>query len=351
MTVRRGYLLTTDISGYTRFLVESELQHAKEILDTLLSTTIASIKAPVTVLNTRGDAVLAYVAETNFLQPQSLLESMREIYFDFHRRLSFMDLNTTCECNACANIGGLDLKVFLHHGDYIEQDLDGNAELQGADVILANLLMKNHVKEALRLEGYGLITDQAVEAMGAQDLVDTMTPHHETYEHFGHVPVRVWDLHREWIDEQARNRRTVEVDSKWVVESVGTPAPQWTAWDVATDKDQKRIYYDMLSVDRVDSLGGRVREGSQYHCVHELGDVRFTITDWDPPHSFQSDEVAFDIPVHFTMQFVPTESGTTIRIMYDEPAVDGDAEELKPLFVDAARDALSRLRGLLTDRA
>ena len=38
MDVKHGYLLITDITGYTEFLVGSELDHAKEILDTLLVT-------------------------------------------------------------------------------------------------------------------------------------------------------------------------------------------------------------------------------------------------------------------------------------------------------------------------
>ncbi len=134
--------------------------------------------------------------------------------------------------------------------------------------------------------------------------------------------------------------------AKWVTAERHTPAPQWKAWDVATDTDLKRIYYDMKSVDRVDDLAGPVREGSQYHCVHEMGDITFTITDWNPPHSFESDEVVMGVPVHFTMQFVPAEDGTTLRIMYDEPEYP-DPDEVEPLFRAAAEDALERLAGLL----
>ena len=57
----------------------------------------------------------------------------------------------------------------------------------------------------------------------------------------------------------------------------------------------------------MDDIGGPIREGSQYHCVHEMGDIHFTITDWNPPHSFESDEVVFGIPVHFTMQVLATD--------------------------------------------
>lgn len=350
MNVQQGYLLISDISGYTRFLVESELGHAKEILDSLLKATIEAIRAPVRVLNTRGDAVVAFVADRDFLQPQSLLESMEAIYFDFRRQLEFMDVNTTCTCQACVNMASLDLKLFLHHGEYIEQDLGWAVELQGADVILVNLLMKNSVKEATGLFGYGLITDAAISAMAAEGLVEDMISHLETYEHFGDIAMRIWDLPSVWARERERPSSEPDPDSAWVVESIETSAPQWVAWDRATDEEQKRLYYDMESVERVDDLGGPVRPGSQFHCVHELGDVRFTITDWNPPHSFQSDEVALGIPIHFTMQITLTDSGSTIRIMYDEP-LEGDPVELEDLFRGAAQDALRRLGEILEAQA
>lgn len=346
MEIQQGYLLISDITGYTRFLVESELGHAKEILDSLLTATIDSIEAPVRVLNTRGDAVVAFVSDDQFRQPQSLLESIERIYLDFRRQLEFMDINTTCDCQACINMSALDLKLFLHHGEYIEQDLGGAIELQGADVILVNLLMKNHVKEATGLTGYGVITDAAVEAMGAEGLTSEMTVHHETYEHFGQVRMRIWDLPSRWETEKTRQSSEPDPESAWIAESIDTSAPPWVAWDHATDEEQKRVYYDMKSVERVDDLGGPVRPGSKFHCVHELGDVRFTITEWNPPHWFRSDEVALGIPVRFTMQIIPTDFGSTLRILYDEPA-EGDPEQLEELFREAARDALGRLAFLL----
>jgi hypothetical protein len=344
--VKEGYLLISDISGYTQFLVESELAHAKEILDTLLATTIDAIKAPIRMLNTRGDAVVAFVAANEFLQPQSLLEAVERIYFDFRRQLTFMNLNTTCTCNACINMGALDLKVFLHYGEYIEQDINGMTELQGADVILANLLMKNGVKELLGLDGYALITDVAIEAMAAEALTTGMTIHTEGYEHFGETKMRIWDLPAAWERERMKRRAAISPETAWIVESVDTSAPQWTAWDHATDAGKKEVYYDMISVDRVDDLGGPVREGSQYHCVHDQFDVRFTITDWNPPHHFQSKENVNGIGIEFTMQIVATEGGSTLRIMYGEPEA-GDLRELEPLFRGAALGALRRLVGLL----
>jgi hypothetical protein len=238
------------------------------------------------------------------------------------------------------------MKAFLHFGEFIEQDLDGTTELQGPDVILASLLMKNGVTEATGLAGYALITQAAIDAMEAADLTATMTPHSETYEHFDEVAMVIWDLPAQWDAERDRHRAALSPETKWVVTERDTAAPQWKAWDVATDKDMKRIYYDMKSVERTDDLGGPVREGSQYHCVHEMGDIRFTITDWNPPHSFESDEVVFGIPVHFTMQVLPAEGGSKLRIMYDEPEAD-NPDELVPLVKAASEDALRRLVDIL----
>lgn len=348
MDIKTGYLLISDITGYTEFLVQSELKHAKEILDTLLIHGIQAIKAPVQVLNTRGDAILAFVDKKDFLQPQTLLESIQSIYLSFRRQLDFMIFNTTCTCRACANMADLDLKLFLHFGEYIEQQLGDAVELQGADVILVNRLMKNRVKEVTGLRGYALITQAAIQAMDAENLVAEMTRHTETYQHFGEIALRIWDLPAGWEREKKREKAAVSDEQAWIVESIETPASLWKAWDTATDPVQKQIYYDMISVDRVDESGGFAGVGSQYHCVHDMGDVTFTITEWSPPSHFVSDENALGIPIQFTMQFVPTEQGTRIRILYGEPE-SGEKEELEGLFRGAAREALGRLANLLED--
>lgn len=349
MDIKRGYLLVTDISGYTQFLVESELGHAKEILDSLLTTTMKAIEAPVQILNTRGDAVFCFVDENQFVQPQSLLEAIERIYFDFRSQLSFMDINTNCPCNACININTLDLKVFLHYGEYIEQDLDGATELQGADVILVNLLMKNTVKDTLGLYGYALISDTAVEAMRAEDLVGDMIRHTETYEHFGEVGMRVWNLVSAWKRQLNKERAEISSESAWISEEYLIPAPQLLVWDHATDKDTKRIYLSMEAVHRTDEMGGAIQEGSEFHCVHSEFDIFYSIADWNPPHHFVASENLAGFSMQYTMQFTPVDDGTLVRMMYSDPH-DEDAEPLKPLLEEGAQQALRKLADILEEK-
>ena len=348
MDIKKGYLLVTDISGYTQFLVESELGHAKEILDSLLKTTMDAIEAPVRVLNTRGDAVLCFVDENQFVQPQSLFEAIERVYYDFRSQLSFMDLNTNCECKACININTLDLKVFLHHGEYIEQELDGATELQGADVILVNLLMKNTVKETLGLNGYALISDAAVEAMGAEDLVGDMTHHTEIYEHFDEVGMRIWNLVSGWKRQLNKERAEISPESAWISEELFIAAPQLMVWDHATDRDTKRVYLSMEAVHRTDDLGGPTQEGSEFHCVHSDFDIFYSIADWNPPHHFVASEVLAGFPMQFIMQFVADGDGTLVRMMYSDPNNE-DAEALKPTLVEGAQVAMRKLAGILEE--
>ena len=102
----------------------------------------------------------------------------------------------------------------------------------------------------------------------------------------------------------------------------------------------------MQRVERLDGSKGPVGVGSKYHCYHEMGEVTFTITDWNPPVHFVSDEIALGIPIQFTMRIEPNGTGSQIQIMYGEPQ-QGDKKELEPVFRKAARDTLQRLAAIL----
>jgi hypothetical protein len=95
------------------------------------------------------------------------------------------------------------------------------------------------------------------------------------------------------------------------------------------------------SVERVDGVGGAVGKASQYHCQHEMGDVRFTLTDWNLPHHFNSGEVALEVPVHCSTEFLPRQPGSTLRVLYTEPGA-GEKNELEPMFRGASLEALAQ---------
>jgi hypothetical protein len=56
----RGQLVIADISGYTRFLTDSELDHANGIVADLLNSIVDAMQTPLAVSNIEGDAVFMY---------------------------------------------------------------------------------------------------------------------------------------------------------------------------------------------------------------------------------------------------------------------------------------------------
>ena len=54
-----GYLLLADISGYTSFVAQTEIEHADMALSFLLETIIEQLSSLLTISKLEGDAVFA----------------------------------------------------------------------------------------------------------------------------------------------------------------------------------------------------------------------------------------------------------------------------------------------------
>ena len=65
MISQHGYLVLADISGYTAYLAGVELDHAYDILSDLLETVVKKLRPTLTLVKLEGEAVFAYVPESN----------------------------------------------------------------------------------------------------------------------------------------------------------------------------------------------------------------------------------------------------------------------------------------------
>ena len=117
-----------------------------------------------------GDAAFVYVPAATVDGP-GLRDVIERCYFVFQRRVRDILQASTCECNACARIPGLDLKFVAHHGLIARQRMAGREELVGTDVVVVHRLLKNRVGEDLGMPAYALYTDALVGAMGLDDPV------------------------------------------------------------------------------------------------------------------------------------------------------------------------------------
>ena len=59
-----GYLVLADISGFTSFVAQTEIDHAHLALSFLLETIMEKLSSLLTIFQLEGDAVFAYVDES-----------------------------------------------------------------------------------------------------------------------------------------------------------------------------------------------------------------------------------------------------------------------------------------------
>ncbi|HKS18823.1 MAG TPA: DUF2652 domain-containing protein [Bradyrhizobium sp.] len=282
---QKGFLLIADITGYTMFLTRSELEHAQGILDALFKSIFAEIKAPIVLSNLQGDAALTHLPDTNLPQRQFPLDAIERIYCSFANTLAAMRLNTTCTCNACRNINQLDLKFFLHHGEYATQEMAGRTELQGAEVIRLHRLMKNSVTAATGIKAYALVTEQAADAIGLPEFFVAAIRHVENIGEFGDTVCYVYDLAPVFARWRASRRIVVQPDEPLAFESmeIDLPVPPAVAWAYVTDVERKVRWQQ--GVDGMTMTGlsrGRIGTGSTQHCAHGEGSTLHDIVDWRP---------------------------------------------------------------------
>ena len=332
--IQKGYFVIADITGYTAFLTGSELDHAQDILKSLFETLLDQIKPPLSISNYQGDAILSYAPESGILQGQTLLELIENVYFAFTRKRENIRHSTTCTCRACANIPNLDLKLFVHYGEYVVQDMRGKQELGGPDVIIAHRMMKNQVREKTGVKAYTLLTDAAIQKLGLQGMCIQMAAHSETYEHIGEVQMWVYDLKAAWERERERNPVRVEKEGAWFKAEADFPLPPALVWDYLNKPEYRRQWQvaEGFYITNLDK--GRVGVGSVNHCAHgENAETLMTILDWRP---FDYMTVDSTVPMHMhsliTTYLDATPGGTHVTWVFSKPtAVDAFGKIAAPL--------------------
>jgi len=86
-----GYLVLADISSYTSFVAQTEIEHAGMALSFLLETIVEKLGGLLTISKLEGDAVFAYVEESKLQEGNSLLELIDHTYLAFRDKTSEAD--------------------------------------------------------------------------------------------------------------------------------------------------------------------------------------------------------------------------------------------------------------------
>lgn len=313
---QEGYLLIADITGYTMYLSESELDHAQETLTTLLKLLVEYTRPPLVISRLAGDAVISYGLRHSFFQGQTFIELIEDTYVAFRKAIERMVLNTFCQCNACANISSLDLKFFIHYGAFAIQHIGDHDELVGSDVNLVHRLLKNHIQEITGFRAYTLCTDAAIKQLGLEDISETMISHAESYQYLGEVKVWVQDMHPVWERKSSVSQITISPEQIALQFEIEIGMPPERLWDYLIQPEFRNTLIGSDRQEILNRAGGRIAPGTVYQCYHGDKIISQTILEWQPFERVVIQQL-IPIPIPNTTilseyHLVPTKTGTRL---------------------------------------
>jgi hypothetical protein len=184
---KNALIFIPDISGFTRFVNDTEIQHSQHIIEELLEVLLSSNSLNLQVSEIEGDAILYY----RMGDPPSmkeLSEQVRQMFLDFHLYLQIIERDTVCQCGACRTASNLTLKFFIHFGEIGISKIREHTKLVGTNVILAHRIMKNSIES----DEYFLMTDEYANLHTRSELSNTLNwakikEGKNVYDHIGEV--------------------------------------------------------------------------------------------------------------------------------------------------------------------
>ena len=176
METIEGVLYAIDLTGYTRFIVDTSLLHAKEVITEILDKIYSQCGKNLILNKVEGDALFFYSESAT---KEELIEHSKLIHDKFHHMIKLLtEKHKTCKFDICQNLDNLHIKFFIHEGEFALHKIGEFEELIGKSVIEIHRLMKNSVKE----DSYILVVSE----QGAFK---------ETYEHIGDIKYNLILLH------------------------------------------------------------------------------------------------------------------------------------------------------------
>jgi hypothetical protein len=142
----KGLLFIPDISGFSRFVTETEIGHSRLIIQELLEILINANEIGLEISEIEGDAILFY----KFGEPpalEALYRQVEKMFCAFHQNLMAYEQHRYCQCKACTSASALTLKVITHYGEFAGYSIKNFNKLIGKDVIVAHQLLKNDIPQ------------------------------------------------------------------------------------------------------------------------------------------------------------------------------------------------------------
>jgi hypothetical protein len=136
-----------DITGFTRFMAETDLEFSRKIIPPLLRCLVTSNILSLSVGEIEGDAILFYRFGT-LPSMKELVEQCKKFYADFVIQLESLKKDFAEDFAKYVSTNKLSLKIILHAAEMTSTHIEGMIKLIGEDVVTVHKLLKNSVQDA-----------------------------------------------------------------------------------------------------------------------------------------------------------------------------------------------------------
>lgn len=340
-----GYLIIADLTGYTAYLSRGEIEHAPTIAGDLLETIVGRLEPPFRLAKFEGDAAFLF-AEDGRAESSLLLDAIEASYVAFRRRLRSIEQATACACNACSQAPKLDLKFFIHHGQYVRGRIAGRDELAGSAVIVVHRLLKGATAAAAHAEdgrasGFAVFTGDALAQLRLDPMSMGLRPGSESIEHFGDLATHTLDLEARWRSETEQHRLVVGKAEALIDLDVVVTAEPARVWAHLTSPALRPTWEGPIVISE-SAIAGRRGVGTTAQCVTGRLATLEEIIDWQPYEHVGYRLVVPDLgPIDATYDLAASDAGTSVRLRWAARGLPID---------DAAVARISREKRAALDR-
>lgn len=165
----KGLIFIPDISGFTRFMHETEIGHSRQIIQELLEILVNANQIGLEISEIEGDAIL-FFKFGEAPQLDILYRQVEKMFCDFHQYLIAYDNRRFCQCKACISAVNLTLKVVTHYGEFTTYKVKNFSKLIGKDIIVAHQLLKNDIDQ----HEYWLVTQNLLNGQDPDGFAEWM---------------------------------------------------------------------------------------------------------------------------------------------------------------------------------
>ena len=184
-----------DISGFTKFMSETESEVSSKVIPSLLNKIIYSNEIGLQVSEIEGDAVLFF--KTGDLPPlKDLINQCIHFFRQFYKELGFLKGRYNIDVDELEIPKVLGLKIILHYGTEVESvQIGKHIKLMGEDVIIAHKLLKNEVpKKEYLLLSENLLDQYNMDELKQEAYWCNLEEGGNIYEHIGNINYTYIDM-------------------------------------------------------------------------------------------------------------------------------------------------------------